>query len=273
MKTQEAIDKLYEARDEAGNIDIDEWPAHSQKCQCLIDQALALLQAQPCATCEGSGEVDDTIRSVRAGIDINKPCPICQNLKKPPEPTVEKLAKVLTPDCQPAPAGDFVKESDRTDLQIQLGPCVVCGETNYPLSMGGPTICPACDIGRDLKSRCEEYRARIEQQGKRIEELEAEIAKHVVNNLVSIDRIHGLQDKVRELIADKNYRATGKKIKQLQADLAAKEEEIERFKEALQWCGGSADFALDGKARLGWEKICQPLLKAQALQEEGGSPD
>ena len=52
--TQEVIDKLYEARNEAGNIDIDEWPAHSQKCQCLIDKALALLQAQPCATCKGS---------------------------------------------------------------------------------------------------------------------------------------------------------------------------------------------------------------------------
>lgn len=27
------------------------------------------------------------------------------------------------------------------------GPCVVCGLTYYPLSMGGPHICPSCDCG------------------------------------------------------------------------------------------------------------------------------
>jgi len=27
------------------------------------------------------------------------------------------------------------------------GPCILCGTTNYPMSMGGPTICPACDCG------------------------------------------------------------------------------------------------------------------------------
>ena len=27
------------------------------------------------------------------------------------------------------------------------GPCIVCGATNYPLSMGGPNICPPCDCG------------------------------------------------------------------------------------------------------------------------------
>lgn len=31
--------------------------------------------------------------------------------------------------------------------QGQSGPCVVCGAINYPLSMGGPQICPACDCG------------------------------------------------------------------------------------------------------------------------------
>ena len=28
-----------------------------------------------------------------------------------------------------------------------LGPCVVCGATDYALSAGGPDICPACDCG------------------------------------------------------------------------------------------------------------------------------
>lgn len=31
---------------------------------------------------------------------------------------------------------------------------------------------------------------------------------------------------------------------------------------ALQWCGGSADFNTDGKARKGWLKICAPFLKS-----------
>jgi hypothetical protein len=31
-----------------------------------------------------------------------------------------------------------------------LGPCVLCGAKDYPLSMGGPTICPACDCGHGL---------------------------------------------------------------------------------------------------------------------------
>jgi hypothetical protein len=27
------------------------------------------------------------------------------------------------------------------------GPCVVCGKIEYPLSFGGPNICPRCDCG------------------------------------------------------------------------------------------------------------------------------
>jgi len=27
------------------------------------------------------------------------------------------------------------------------GPCILSGDTNYALSMGGPSICPACDCG------------------------------------------------------------------------------------------------------------------------------
>ncbi len=30
---------------------------------------------------------------------------------------------------------------------LMPGPCVLCGTTDYPLSMGGPTICPSCDCG------------------------------------------------------------------------------------------------------------------------------
>lgn len=28
----------------------------------------------------------------------------------------------------------------------QSGPCLGCGAVNYPLSMGGPDVCPACDV-------------------------------------------------------------------------------------------------------------------------------
>lgn len=31
--------------------------------------------------------------------------------------------------------------------QLFPGPCICCGRTDYPLSMGGPGICPRCDCG------------------------------------------------------------------------------------------------------------------------------
>ena len=34
----------------------------------------------------------------------------------------------------------------------------------------------------------------------------------------------------------------------------------EAYREALQWCGGSADFAPDGQAHEGWMKLVRPLL-------------
>ena len=43
----------------------------------------------------------------------------------------------------------------------QPGPCVGCGATGYPISMGGPSICPACDCSppeRRVKELDEENR-------------------------------------------------------------------------------------------------------------------
>ena len=37
--------------------------------------------------------------------------------------------------------------------------------------------------------------------------------------------------------------------------------EINKFKDALIWCSGSEYFQLEGKARIGWNKICKRLLK------------
>lgn len=39
--------------------------------------------------------------------------------------------------------------------------------------------------------------------------------------------------------------------------------EIDKYKEALIWCSGSQDFQIEGKARIGWNKICRPLLKSK----------
>ena len=38
------------------------------------------------------------------------------------------------------------------------------------------------------------------------------------------------------------------------------ETRIVEYKEALRWCGGSEDFQIGGKARLGWSSIAH-LLK------------
>lgn len=71
-----------------------------------------------CETCGDSGEVDDTIHSVDAGVDISKRCPDC-----PPKPEYTKCEKCgyysaeitdgkSCPACQskPEPSGEFVKE-------------------------------------------------------------------------------------------------------------------------------------------------------------------
>lgn len=55
---------------------------------------------------------------------------------------------------------------------IQRGPCLGCGAENYPLSMGGPGICPACDCTppeRRVRQLAEENRILRE----RVAELEA----------------------------------------------------------------------------------------------------
>lgn len=53
--------------------------------------------------------------------------------------------------------------------QLQSGPCAICGDVNYPLSYGGPTICPSCDSG-DFGL------TKIKRQAKTIAELRKELA-------------------------------------------------------------------------------------------------
>jgi hypothetical protein len=67
-----------------------------------------------------------------------------------------------TPQCT-SPECDCQRDA-------QAGPCIICGLRDYPLSMGGPTICPACDCGHNGPTL-------IAAQKRRIEELEALVAK------------------------------------------------------------------------------------------------
>ncbi len=36
---------------------------------------------------------------------------------------------------------------------------------------------------------------------------------------------------------------------------------IEEYRQALIWCGGSADFGYGGKSHEGWKKVCETLLR------------
>lgn len=63
------------------------------------------------------------------------------------------------------------------DLKIQSGPCVVCGETDYPLSMGGPNICSYCDCGYSLKGRLKEYGDKNNKLRAEVKRLKEEIVQ------------------------------------------------------------------------------------------------
>ena len=59
--------------------------------------------------------------------------------------------------------------------RVIAGPCVICGDKNYPLSMGGPTICPSCDCGPPNPRRVREERERLLAEIERLRrELDAE---------------------------------------------------------------------------------------------------
>jgi len=50
------------------------------------------------------------------------------------------------------------------------GPCTICGAVNYPLSMGGSSICPMCDTG--FSSNPRNMRHLLDQNNKLREENE-----------------------------------------------------------------------------------------------------
>ena len=51
------------------------------------------------------------------------------------------------------------------------------------------------------------------------------------------------------------------------------QEEREELVDALRWCSGSADFAPEGQAREGWQRVVQPLLDISAAREAVGGED
>ena len=82
--------------------------------------------------------------------------------------------------------------------------------------------------------------------------------------------------------------AAANRIKELKAELAggnlpvkfvradlyeAQAAEIERLREALQWCSGSADFNEGGIAREGWLKLCAPLLTGSTTVKDSLTPE
>ncbi len=67
------------------------------------------------------------------------------------------------------------------------------------------------------------------------------------------------QDKLDE--AEKRGRDLYHRLGAYATVLFAPDERVSELVEALEWCSGSADFAPEGKARKGWVKLCQPLLR------------
>lgn len=49
-------------------------------------------------------------------------------------------------------------------------------------------------------------------------------------------------------------------VQGLLSELKEKNELITKLKDALSWCGGSADFSPEGQAGEGWKKIVLPLI-------------
>lgn len=78
--------------------------------------------------------------------------------------------------------------------EIMSGPCVCCGATGYALSMGGPSICPACDCGRFggtvLAIHNAKLTAELQASEARALSLEAEKGR-LREALVEYRRLHG----------------------------------------------------------------------------------
>ena len=79
-------------------------------------------------------------------------------------------------------------------MSEQPGPCIYCGGRNYPLSMGGPAICPSCDCGNFGPFT-------VQRLGERIVELQAraDAAEALLKHICGENENRPLPDKHFEL--------------------------------------------------------------------------
>lgn len=72
------------------------------------------------------------------------------------------------------------------------GPCIFCGKTNYPPSLGGPQVCPSCDCGHfsaattmgqaKLITELQSSLTALEEENKRLREALRPFAGRVFND-------------------------------------------------------------------------------------------
>lgn len=215
----------------------------SRKITECIDQALAALQAQLCATCKGTGERKVTLF---------------------PFDNSAHYKVVSCTDCQPVRAGDFTAKF-RSQLDKYVWPD---GKT-----IASPAIKDIFNSGREACDRIDQLEAIYEAQGKRIEELEAE--RNEAYQKGKKDMGDSANKHIKECEDYANSKA--RDCKQLQADLAAAKKEIEELRQALKKYGrhkhcSSCAVLVEKKKGKWYPKDCDCGFD-QALQAKGGSDE
>lgn len=69
---------------------------------------------------------------------------------------------------------------------MPYGPCQLCGDTNYALSMGGPGICPSCDCGNFGPHTVKRQAKTIYELRERVTKLEAEVQSAEINGAAAM---------------------------------------------------------------------------------------
>lgn len=92
------------------------------------------------------------------------------------------------------------------DRMSEPGPCIICGDRDYPLSAGGPTICPSCDCGDFGLAKVKRQAAEIERLTAReaaadaeFKRLNTDIVKRARKAIEAADEIERLDDRVSDL--------------------------------------------------------------------------
>ncbi len=84
-----------------------------------------------------------------------------------------------------------------------------------------------------------------------------------INSVIDKDSAMCVSDVSREVAARVWCTPTTSQI-DMNSELAEEFARVlEEYRQALIWCGGSDDFAFNGKAQVGYDKICRPLIDGQ----------